>query len=253
MNAKNALGALTASILLGLILNMTAAAGPVLLTYNGPGTATVLLPLASGGSFDVYGFPYYVDRQPAMCDDAQTDVNPGLTWWANPHTLTGDISQMKFYSEFSSPAAALLAYEEAAVIFYESVTTGVVADGTPQGTNGAEGNVAVWYLFSNSSLYQGQYAIASDSEIQAVINSAAGIVDSGTFDYSKVTFWTPDPSPTLNPARPSLGLGAGIGASQEFIMLSSYASNIVPEPGTYAMFGVGLMTLGWLGRRLRRK
>src|SRR3974377_2393174 len=120
MNGKKPLGALTASWLLGLILRLTATAGAVLLTYNGPGTATVLLPLASGGSFDVYGFPYYVDQQPAMCDDAQTDVNPGLTWWANPHTLTGDISQMKFYSEFSSPQAALLSYEGAAAIFYES-------------------------------------------------------------------------------------------------------------------------------------
>jgi len=252
MKTANAWGILAGAVL-GILLNSSAAASPILLTYNGPGSDTVNLPLASGGSLNVYAFPYYVGGEPAMCDDAQTDVSKGLTWWANPHTLPGNITQMKFYSEFTGPNAAanaLLAYEEAAVIFYESVTTGIVGDGTAHGTTRAEGNVAVWYLFSNSSLYHGTYAVGSDTEIQNVIAAAAQVVASGTFDYSKVTFWTPDPDTTLNPAKG--GLGPGIGASQEFIMLTSYANQIAPEPGTYALFGVGLLALGGLSRRLRR-
>jgi hypothetical protein len=124
-----------------------------------------------------------------------------------------------------------------------------VADGGA-GTTGAEGNVAVWYLFSNPTLYTGQYAVASDPEIQGIIQAAAAIVASGTFNYSQVVFFTPDPSLTLNP--PAGGLAGGLNASQEFIALASVEQSTIPEPATYAMFGAGLLALGWLSGRLRR-
>lgn len=245
------LGILATAVFGCLLVNQPASASPILLTYSGPGSATVNLPLASGGSLNVYAFPYYLSAVPSMCDDAQTDVSAGLKWWANVHYIPTDLTSMKWYSEFSTPAQALLAYEEAAIIFYEGATgSGVVADGTPGGTNSAEGNVAVWWLFSHPPLYTGQWAVGDTPEIDAIIAAAASVVAGGTFDYSKVVFFTPDPSLTLNP--PAGGLSGGLGASQEFIALAAVESRTLPEPATYALFGVGLLSLSWLGRRLRR-
>ncbi|MGD0579255.1 MAG: PEP-CTERM sorting domain-containing protein [Bryobacteraceae bacterium] len=256
MHTKKSLGILAIAILGCLIFILPASASPILLTYSGPGSATVNLPLVNpyNGSYNlnVYAYPYYLSAVPSMCDDAQTDVNAGLKWWANVHFIPQDLTAMKWYSEFTNPSDALLAYEEAAIIFYEGATgsgSNPVADGG-SGASSAEGNVAVWWLFSHPPQYTGQWAVASTPEIQAIVTAAASVVATGTFDYSKVVFFTPDPSLALNP--PAGGLSGGLGASQEFIALEAVESRTLPEPATYALFGVGLLSLGWLGRRLRR-
>jgi len=237
---KKMLGISAAAILGCLLFTLPAAAGAILLTYNGPGPNTVNT-INLPGVGNVYSFPYNVNGWPVMCDDAQTDVSAPLTWWADVHYLPTDITQMKFYSEFTTQSAALTAYEEAAIIFYEGATSGNVAwqAGTQTGTtSAAEGNVAVWSLFTPS---------ASDGDSAEIIAAAASVVAAGTFNYSNVVFFTPDPSLTLNP--PAGNLKGGLGASQEFIGLASQVE--APEPTTYAMFGAGLLGLGWLGRRRR--
>jgi hypothetical protein len=246
---KSLLGIPAAAILGCFLFTLPVSAGPIQVTYTNPGSNTINLPGVGG----VYTFPYYVSGAAMMCDDAQTDVGPPLTWWANVHYLTTDLAAMKWYNLTfgGNSTAALQAYEEAAIIFYEGATgSGAVADGGA-GTWSGEGNVAVWYLFSPS-------AVTGDAETSPILTAAAQAVTNGqdafgnsdAYIYLHVVFLTPDSSAILNPANPSLKLGAGIWASQEFIGLGSQVVP-TPEPATYALFGTGLLGLGLLGRRRR--
>ena len=250
MHVKNILGVLAAATLGCLLFTLSASAGPIQVTYTNPGSNTINLPGVGG----VYTFPYYVSGAAMMCDDAQTDVHPPLTWWADVNYISTGLTSMKWYNlTFSGNySAALQAYEEAAIIFYEGATgAGTVADGTAGGTWSGEANVAVWYLFSPSKVTgDAETSPILTAAAQAVANGQDALGNSDAYIYSHVVFLTPDSSAILNPANPGLNLGAGLGASQEFIGLGSQMVS-APEPGTYAMFGAGLMGLGWLGRRRR--
>ncbi len=244
---KSLLGISAAAILGCFLFTLPVSADPIRVTYTNPGSNTIYL----NGVGQVYSYPYYVSGAGMMCDDARTDVSPPLSWWANVHFLTTDLAAMKWYNLTfgGNSTTALQAYEEAAIIFYEGATgSGTVADGGA-GTWSGEGNVAVWYLFSPS-------AVTPDGETSGIITAAANAVSAGqdvfgtsdAYIYSHVVFLTPDPSTTLNPATSANG--AGLWASQEFIGLGAQFVP-TPEPGTYALFGAGLLGLGLLGRRRR--
>ena len=249
MHLKTLLGIAAVATLGSFLLTCPASAGTIQVTYTGPGSNTINLPGVGG----VYSFPYYVSGAPMMCDDAQTDLQPPVTWWAQVNYLPANLTSMKWYSEFPTITAstALQAYEEAAIIFYDVATVGEVQDGVNGQTptysttsGGAEGNVAVWYLFSPG-------AVTPDSETLSILQYAQNAVANGhdalgnsaAYIYSQVVFITPSTNTALNPN--------GINQSQEFIALGSEVQD-APEPATYALFGAGLLALGCLGRRLRR-
>jgi hypothetical protein len=211
---NKALNLLAALVLGGVVMATTAMAGTVTLTlYSASGS-----PSYNGD--DVYPYMVQVNNAaatPMMCDDATTDINVGDSWQANAYSMT-----QPNYANFKFSTAGLTTYEEAAVILTE-VSDGSLAATDPNAL--ADGNAAVW------SLFDPDYSIATDNaEVTSILASAQAAVAAGGLDYSGVTVYTP---------------AAGY-SSQEFL---SGDVTPTPEPATYALFGGGLLGLGFAGRK----
>lgn len=198
----------------------------------GTGTAladsTVDMKLTSVGGNNaggVYTYPYNFSINGAapvalVCDSYNNEVIVGETWKA---TVTSLISAQGL---FANQPNALLDYKAAGLIFKSILN----------GTLGANvGNFAIWGLFStsaqNNSYFQSSGAGAIETQYLGLAATAKNSTFAGLVLYTPVA-----------------GTQSWGGTAQEYIGYSP-----VPEPGTLALFGTGLLSLSGIIRRKLRK
>lgn len=170
----------------------------------------------------VYTYPYYFSVNGAapvamICDSYDNEVVVGETWKAYKSPLLSGNGMF---------AGQLLDYKAAGLMF-KSILSGNL--------NASVGNFAIWGLFStnaqNNSFFQSSGAGAIETEYLKLAGTASNSAFQGLWLYTPV------------PGTQSWG-----GTAQEYIGYSP-----VPEPGSLALFGTGLISLGGIMRRKFRK
>jgi len=238
---KKALNLLGTLALSGALLSIPVAAGTVSLTISGTG------PNGTYNGDQV--FPYYISVNNGsvldmMCDDAQTTIGVPYTWnaYANSLTLANITnSALKFSTISSNTNTVLIDYEAAALIESDASSnsfSNLNFTGTSvTGVSIADANAAVWNIFDPN------FSISQDNTLVSnLIANAKTAATAGGFNYGGITIYTPSP----------------VGSSQEFLTgivtgsMNQNNQSPVPEPGTYALLGGGLLFLGFVGRRARK-
>lgn len=192
-----------------------------LCTGSALANSTVNMQLTGVGSNNaggVYTYPYYFSingKAPVslICDSFDNSVVVGETWQANVTSLLS--GQGLFGNQ-------LLDYKAAGLIF-KSILNGTLSANV--------GNYAIWGLFStnaqNSSYFQSSGAGAIETQYLALAATAKNSAFNGLVLYT-----------------PIAGSQSWGGTPQEYIGYSP-----VPEPGTLALFGTGLLSLSGMIRR----
>jgi hypothetical protein len=170
----------------------------------------------------VYTYPYNFSingKAPVslICDSYDNEVIVGETWQAKVTSLVG--GKGLFGNQ-------LLDYKAAGLIF-KSILNGTL--------NANAGNYAIWGLFSANA--------QSSSYFQS---SGAGAIETQYLAWAATA-----PKSAFNGLRlftPVAGTQSWGGTPQEYIEFSP-----VPEPGTLALFGTGLLILSGLIRRKLNK
>jgi hypothetical protein len=183
----------------------------------GPGSAGG--PNLVGG---YYVYPYYVSVNnssawtPMLCDTFSNDVSNGQSWSAYVSTYS-NLSNTMFKT------AAL--YQEAAWLFHQLGTD-------PSASTAGAVNYAIWGLFEPTSGVESTSEWQS-SAVQNLLTAYSTASNQSAYDNS-IVIYTP------------VGSSQGTGP-QEFI---AAATTPVPEPGTLALMGSGLITgLGFIRRK----
>jgi len=174
--------------------------------------------VGSNNAGGVYTYPYYFSINGAapvalICDSFDNRVVIGETWQAN---VTSLLSGKGLFGN------QLLDYKAAGLIFKSILN----------GTLGANvGNYAIWGLFStnaqNTSYFQSSGAGAIETQYLALAATAKNSAFNGLVLYT-----------------PIAGTQSWGCTPQEYIGYSP-----VPEPGTLALFGTGLLSLAGVIRR----
>jgi hypothetical protein len=170
----------------------------------------------------VYTYPYNFSINgngslALICDTFDNEVAVGETWKANVSSLLS--GEGLFGSQ-------LLDYKAAGLIF-KSILNGTL--------NVNAGNYAIWGLFStnaqNSAYFQSSGAGTIDTQYLALAAAASNSAFNGLLLYT-----------------PIAGTQSWGGTPQEYIGYSP-----VPEPGSLALFGTGILSMAGIVRRKLRK
>ncbi|HEV3307180.1 MAG TPA: PEP-CTERM sorting domain-containing protein [Candidatus Sulfotelmatobacter sp.] len=192
-----------------------------LCTSSALANSTVTMQLTSVGGNNaggVYTYPYNFSINgapsvPLICDSYDNEVIVGETWKANVSSL---LSGKGLFGN------QLLDYKAAGLIF-KSILNGTLTANV--------GNYAIWGLFStnaqNSSYFQSSGAAGIETQYLAMASTAKNSAFNGLVLYT-----------------PIAGTQSWGGTAQEYIGYSP-----VPEPGSLALFGTGLLSLSGLVRR----
>jgi hypothetical protein len=183
--------------------------------------STVTMKLTSVGGNNaggVYTYPYYFSingKAPValICDTYDNEVVVGETWKAN---VTSLLSGKGLFGN------QLLDYKAAGLIF-KSILSGTI--------NVNAGNFAIWGLFSNNAKNNSFFGTSGAAGIESQYLTLAASAPNSAFQG--LVLYTPIP-----------GTQSWGGTAQEYI---GYCP--VPEPGTLALFGTGLISLAGMVRR----
>lgn len=201
---------------------LVALAALCLCTGSALANSTVNMQLTSVGGNNaggVYTYPYYFSINGAtpvalICDSYDNEVIVGETWKA---TVSSLLSGKGLFGN------QLLDYKAAGLIF-KSILNGTL-------TNVSAANFAIWGLFStnaqNNAYFQSSGAAGIETQYLAMASTAKNSAFNGLVLYT-----------------PIAGTQSWGGTAQEYIGYSP-----VPEPGSLALFGTGLLSLSGLIRR----
>jgi PEP-CTERM motif len=183
--------------------------------------STVTMKLTSVGGNNaggVYTYPYYFSingKAPValICDSYDNEVVVGETWKAN---VTSLLSGKGLFGN------QLLDYKAAGLIF-KSILSGTL--------NVNAGNFAIWGLFSTNARNNSFFTSSGAAGIESTYLTLAATAPNSA--YQGLVLYTP-----------IAGTQSWGGTAQEYIGYSP-----VPEPGTLALFGTGLISLAGVVRR----
>ena len=181
----------------------------------------------------VYVGPYYatvngVVNTPVICDDFSDEVFVGESWSAvSPSGTIANPTGALFASQVNS------GQEYNAMAFLAEQLFALPASDPTYSGDAAKLQYAIWDIFDPTGV--SSYLTPIDPTLLASAISDANGALAGTYtstQFSDLSILTPTPG-----SQP-----AGDGRPQEFIVKT-------PEPGTFAMLGIGLLMLGILARR----
>jgi len=207
-------------VLIAMVMVVPAAtADTVQITFVNAGPGSAGGP-NSYGNLQVY--PYYLSINgsqtltPMICDDWGNSIYQGESWEATASTFT-NLSNTMFNNATK--------YEEAFWLFGQLAAA-------PTSTAAVETNYAIWALFAGNGIVpQG----LSQDVNTLIANAAANISSEPASYWNQFVVYTP-----VAGSQPN-----GAGTPQEMISKLSP----VPEPGSLALIGAGLATLGGILRR----
>jgi len=181
----------------------------------------------------IYVGPYYatvngVKNTPVICDDFADEVYINESWGAI--SPSGSIANPTG-ATFAGQANSGQKYD--AVAFLAEQLFALSPSDATYSSDAAKLQYAIWDIFDPNGV-SGYLNTIDPTLLASAISDANGAL-AGTYtsgEFSDLSILTPDPG-----TQPS-----GDGRPQEFIVRT-------PEPGTFALLGIGLLMLGILARR----
>jgi PEP-CTERM motif len=211
-----------------LFAAMGANANTIAMNFTGPGGNN------SGGVY-VYPYNFTLDgsgNYALFCTTFTREITNGEQWVAN--TLTVDALNSSNVLSLEFPSAGVTGYLEASYLFVEEVNAYTAGNSDSEGLY----NWAVWDLLSGLDVSAANLSSNDDATVQSYLSAAVALGNGGSLtpsQFANVVIYTPT---DMSPSGPQEFLGYGTPIA------------VVPEPGTLALVGFGVLGLA---AALRRK